>query len=71
MASLQWRQLRSVGRPRLTRLSGVRWSSTVTGLLLLGRRSHIPGWLYALLFNRGVTPGTPRIFASWRRRARG
>ena len=43
----------------------------VTGLLLLGRRSHIPGWLYALLFNRGVTPGTPRIFASWRRRARG
>ena len=43
---------------------------TVTGLLLLGRRSHIPGWLYALLFNRGVTPGTPRLFASWRRRAR-
>ncbi len=42
----------------------------VTGLLLLGRRSHIPGWLYALLFNRGVTPGTPRLFASWRRRFR-
>ena len=40
----------------------------VTGLVLLGRRSHIPGWLYALLFNRGVTPGTPRVFAAWRRR---
>ena len=42
----------------------------VTGLMLLGRRSHIPGWLYKLLFNRGVTPGTPRLFASWRRRIR-